>query len=143
MNKKGFTLVELLVVIAIIGVLSSVVFASLSTSRGKARIGAAQQTMGSVNAALKVCLNEVPAVAINIPNETINGRAAATPAVPIAVCVGGPDYVSLPATWIYCDGVVGGGCTAASVQTSGVSYSISAFGDGKTVTCTAAGCTTT
>jgi prepilin-type N-terminal cleavage/methylation domain-containing protein len=136
MNKKGFTLVELLVVIAIIGVLSSVVFASLSTSRGKARIGAAQQTMGSVNAALKVCLNEVPAVAINIPTESQNGGGG-------VVCTGGANYVSLPATWIYCDGVVGGGCTAASVQTSGVSYSISAFGDGKTVTCTAAGCTTT
>jgi prepilin-type N-terminal cleavage/methylation domain-containing protein len=136
MNKKGFTLVELLVVIAIIGVLSSVVFATLSTSRGKARIGAAQQTMGSINAALKVCLNEVPAVAINVPTESQNGGVNPT-------CAGGASYVNLPATWIYCDGVVGGGCTAASVQTPGVSYSISAFGDGKTITCTAAGCTTT
>jgi len=51
MNKnKGFTLIELLVVIAIIGILSSVVLASLNTARDKGANAAAKANINNIRA---------------------------------------------------------------------------------------------
>jgi len=55
MNKnKGFTLIELLVVIAIIGILSSVVLASLTSARTKAKVAAVQSTLSSMRAQAEI-----------------------------------------------------------------------------------------
>jgi len=53
-NSSGFTLIELLVVIAIIGILSSVVLASLNTSREKAKIAVAQAEVRGIATAVAI-----------------------------------------------------------------------------------------
>jgi prepilin-type N-terminal cleavage/methylation domain-containing protein len=53
-KNKGFTLIELLVVISIIGLLSTIVLASLQQARSKGRNSSRRQTLVSMRTALEL-----------------------------------------------------------------------------------------
>ncbi len=127
-HRSGFTLIELLVVIAIIGLLSSIVFASLGSARKKGRIASVQASMYSTQTAAILCMDD--GVALNAPNG--NGTTL--------VCPGSAStYAALPATgvWSY---------SSADLITSDGTFSFTASataaGDNKTITCTEVGCKT-
>lgn len=54
MKSKGFTLIELLVVVAIIGILATVVIASLSDARTRAKDAAIQAAVSQARATLEM-----------------------------------------------------------------------------------------
>ncbi|OIO30553.1 hypothetical protein AUJ77_01940 [Candidatus Nomurabacteria bacterium CG1_02_43_90] len=83
-KKLGFTLIELLVVIAIIGVLATIILASLNSARAKARDAQRAESIRQVQTALELYYN-TNGFYISSPDLILNN--ALTPALT-------PTYIS-------------------------------------------------
>ena len=135
-TREGFTLIELLVVVAIIGLLSSVILASLGSARSRARVAQAQTAMTSGQKIAVVC--------------TTSGTPLGTPGVGTAICTGAVAYPPLPtASWSYptsgtpCRNSAGVAAAIDTTTSDGTFlFCTTSATDGKTVSCHETGCRT-
>jgi prepilin-type N-terminal cleavage/methylation domain-containing protein len=85
MNKKqGFTLIELLVVIAIIGILSSVVLASLNSARQKSRDAKRVSDIKQLQLALELYFDSNGSYPVTLAPLVTGGQIAQIPTDPVA-----------------------------------------------------------
>lgn len=69
-TSRGFTLIELLVVIAIIGILSSVVLASLNTARSKGNDAAIQSNLDTIRTQAAIYRDDANVYGTNVAFES-------------------------------------------------------------------------
>jgi prepilin-type N-terminal cleavage/methylation domain-containing protein len=127
--KKGFTLIELLVVVAIIGILASVVLASLNTARAKGADAAIKANLANTRAQAALYYDA------QTPTNTYAGVCLATTAN------NGISAGVAAATAVCNDALTGYAAEAPLKSVTGSYFCVDATGTAKTVTTALSGTT--
>ena len=133
--NRGFTLIELLVVIAIIGILSSVVLASLNTARGKGADASVKSNLSNMRAQAELYYD----------NNTSSYGTFAVATCPVTVTAGSifndPNIIRAIASALSaggngtrCVSTPGAYAIAVGLKTAGMSWCIDSAGTSKPFT---------
>ena len=104
-KNKGFTLIELLVVIAIIGILASVVLASLNTARNKGKAAAVQSTVSSARVQAELGMTTAGTYLDGLCTSTADGglgtlvTAATNGGGTVSTCAQNTAALTAPTAW--------------------------------------------
>lgn len=126
-GKKGFTLIELLVVIAIIGILASIVLASLNSARQKSRDARRVADIKSIQLALELLFDTCN----GYPSKSPAGLLVAGDTVIGCASTLGTFLAAIPANptpngaaYDYCSSATPGGACAASTASYTLTFSL-------------------
>ena len=131
---SGFTLIELLVVIAIIGILSSVVLASLNTARAKGADAAIQSNLNNTRAQAELWYDNTNGDYTGVCTDAATGiqdgfDAAVLVAGGVGACADGTDY------WVAWAGLKEDPTHAWCVDNTGVSKELTLLPVGAITVC--------